>query len=539
MNRGELTFADWGEILTVSARLRVLMVYPRFPRTFWGMDYIFRDLLHGPKAILPPLPLLTLASFFPKTWEIRLIDENVALLREEDIGWADVVMCSVMVVQKDPLERIIDLAHAKNKLVVVGGAEPTVRPEDFPRVDIIHRGEVGDATKRLIHRLARDAQRPNTQEIYAVDRKVAFTDYPNPRYELIIPAYYLSAAAQFTLGCCFDCEFCELPHIYGTRLRHKTIEQVLSNLDGIHGSGWVGSIFFVDDNFIAHIPRAKALLRAIIDWQQRNGFPFRFYTQASINMAEDQELLDLLRGAGFYMVFIGVETPNPESLRAMGKKQNLCRPLGESIGIIRRHGIDVYAAMIIGFDTDDVAAGQHIIEFVEQNAIPIALLNLLAAPKNSRLYARLRAEGRIVGRVVSGTGTDTNVAFKHGETEVLTQYMQMWQEIYEPSRYFRRLRRTHRMLGEHRVYEGIPSIHRESLLVLRLFWHMGIRSRYRRSFWAFFLWSLRHRAFGFFLTYSMMGHHYINMRETVEQQIRARLSASKLGDTRNVLHAEG
>jgi radical SAM superfamily enzyme YgiQ (UPF0313 family) len=300
--------------------LKVLLVYPRFPVTFWSLSHLFRDILVGPRHTHPPLPLLTLAAFFPKSWEVRLVDENVQELAEADLHWADVVMVSAMQVQDRSLLTVLERAHAAGKPVVAGGPGPTLAPQFYEGrgVDYLHVGEVGDATVDLFRDLAAGPELQARTRTYRVERKLDIAEFPPPRYELIRPADYLQLTVQFASGCPFNCEFCEIPSIYGRVPRVKPPELVIRELDGLYALGHRGAVLFVDDNFLGNVQRVRELLPLVIRWQKEHGEPFAFSTQVSVNLADHPDVLAAMRDAGFHSVFLGIETPRAEDLRAMG-----------------------------------------------------------------------------------------------------------------------------------------------------------------------------------------------------------------------------
>ncbi len=508
---------EWGAVRALTVRKNALLVMPQFPKTFWGLDYAFEDIISGPKYPLPPLSLITLASFLPPSWSVRVVDENVRTLSDSDLAWADVVMLHSMIVQLKAVARITAAVHQLGKPVVVGGPHPTIAPEHYPDVDYVHQGEVGDDTIRLILDLSKNTARPRTQQSYRTIHKVPLSDYPPPRYELVRSTDYLSSSLQFAVGCPFNCEFCDIIEIYGRIPRVKRPEQILAELDAIRKTGHRGSVFFVDDNFIGNLPKVKALLPHVLLWQQKHGFPFRFYTEASVNLAEHKDLLEAMRAAGFYAVFLGIETPDPEDLKTIQKGQNARRPLLESIRILQAHGLEIWAGLILGFDSDRPDTGDQIVSFVEASAITMAMVNLLNAPIGTQLWRRLKAEGRLLDRPPIGDNiTDTNIVFRRGEEEVFRQFHSVWQRLYEPNAFLQRIRENLERTGGGRDDLNALIPWKVRLFSFpRMIWYMGIRASYRKAFWRLLIWSLRKGLLDAFSFQIGMAYHCIRFRDHV------------------------
>lgn len=502
---------------SIAAHRRVLMVMPRFPVTFWGLDYAFRDILAGPRYPLPPLSLLTLATFLPPAWEVRVADENVRPITEDDWAWADVLMINAMIVQAGAVERLTREAHARGLPVAMGGPHPTIAPQDYPEADYVHCGEVGDATIDLWQAIAKEKGRPPAQRMFLVNEKIPLQAYPPPRYDLIRARDYLSLSLQFAVGCPFNCEFCDIIEIYGRSPRVKEPVQILAELDGLRASGHRGSVFFVDDNFIGNLPKVKALLPHLIAWQERHGHPFQFYTEASVNLAEHPGLLRDMQRAGFYAVFLGIETPDPKALQATQKSQNARRPLPESLRILQDHGLEIWAGFILGFDTDTPQSGDGIVDFIDANAIPVAMVNLLNAPAGTQLWRRMKAEGRLFDRPPIGDNvTDTNMRYALGQEETFAMFRRAWERLYEPHAYLARIRRNiaRTGAGARRLGRLVPW--RVKLASFpKVLWQMGVRAPYRRSFWKLLAWSCLHGHMDAFMFQMGFAHHCIRFRERI------------------------
>ncbi|MEZ0343734.1 MAG: radical SAM protein [Caldimicrobium sp.] len=417
--------------------MKALLVYPAYPNTFWSFRYALK--LVNKKASHPPLGLLTVASLLPKDWEIRLIDLNVEPLREEDLKWADLVLIGAMYVQRNSACEVIDKAKALRKIVVAGGPLFTSFYKDFiDKVDhlVLDEGEI------TIPQYLKDLERGNPKKIYRSEGQYAdLTQSPIPSYHLIKFSHYTSMCVQYSRGCPFNCEFCDVTNLFGHAIRTKSVSQIIAELDNLYHLGWRGSVFFVDDNFIGGKKKVKEeLLPALIQWQERHKFPFYFYTQVSINLSDDDELIDLMVRAGFNSVFIGIETPNEESLAEVKKVQNLKRNLVENIRKIQRKGLEVMGGFILGFDSDPPNIFDKLVNYIKEFRIIIAMVGLLNAPPGTELFNRLKAEGRI-RPIFKGDNTDldTNIIPKMGYEKLIMGYKKVIRELYNTKSYYQRL----------------------------------------------------------------------------------------------------
>ena len=417
--------------------MKALLVYPAYPNTFWSFKYALK-LVHK-RATHPPLGLLTIASLLPKNWEIRLIDLNVSSLKDEDLKWADFVLISAMSIQRESACKIIEKAKSLRKRVVAGGPLFTSFCEDFlDKVDhlLLDEGEI------TVPKFLRDLKEGNPKKIYRSEGQFAdLTKSPTPSYHLIKFSHYTSMCIQYSRGCPFNCEFCDVTKLFGHAIRTKTVEQILAELDNLYQLGWRGSVFFVDDNFIGGKKKVKEeLLPAIIKWQEKHKHPFYFYTQVSINLSDDDELIELMVKAGFNSVFIGIETPNEESLAEVKKVQNLKRNLVENIRKIQRKGLEVMGGFILGFDSDPPDIFDRLINFIKETRIIIAMVGLLNAPPGTKLFNRLKAEGRI-RPFFKGDNTDleTNIIPKMGYEKLIRGYKKVIRELYNTQSYYQRL----------------------------------------------------------------------------------------------------
>ena len=377
---------------TMSNYQNILLVYPEVPsNTYWSFNCALKFIRK--KSAMPPLGLLTIAALFPDKYNLKLIDLNVGPLKDKDIHWADAVFISAMIVQQDSMREVIRRCKRVGKLIVAGGPFPTSNHQDIAEVDHFLLGEV-DLT---LSDFLLDLEKGIAQPVYPKPCYPDISNLPVPRFDLLDMNAYGSMAIQYSRGCPFHCEFCDIWTIYGNKPRLKSADTLLRELDVLYDLGWRGPVFLVDDNFIGNKKRVKSeLLPALKVWQIEHGYPYHFFTEASINMGEDEELLTAMREAGFNQVFIGIETPDSKGLEEAGKKQNLKANMENSIRTIQRHGMEVMAGFIIGFDSDKEDIFERQIRFIQQNAIPKAMIGFLNALPGTRLYHRLKTEGRIL-----------------------------------------------------------------------------------------------------------------------------------------------
>ena len=435
----------------VNKTKKALLVYPEVPKnTYWSFNHALKFV--GKKSNMPPLGLITLAALFPEHWELRLVDMNVSRLRDKDILWADAVFVSAMIVQKDSFARVVKRCNLLAKPVVAGGPYPGSSHHEIQGVSHFVLGEVEDTFAAFVD----DLEAGRAAELYPAPPRPGMSRRVIPRYDLLKWKSYASMAVQYSRGCPFKCEFCDIWKAFGNKPRLKAPANVLAELDALYELGWRGAVFVVDDNFIGNKSRAKKeLLPAFIEWQKAHGFPYRFYTEASINMAQDTELLTSMSSAGFNEVFIGIETPSAESLKETGKVQNLQVNMRQAIRTIQEHGIEVMAGFILGFDsdTDDIADRQ--IQFIQQSCIPQAMVGLLIALPGTDLYHRLEREGRII-RASDGNNTDcaaVNFQTRMDGEHLKAGYRKVMATIYDKNlkNYFDRCSRLLDTLGKPRL----------------------------------------------------------------------------------------
>ncbi len=490
--------------------MNILLVSPRTPDTFWSFKHALRFV--GKRAALPPLGLLTVAGMMPRKWRYRLVDLNVHRLRDQDIAWADYVLVSAMMVHQRSVEEIAGRCHEAGRPVIAGGP---MFSDDSPAVTGIDHVVIGEA-EELIDELVRDMQRGAVRPRYRAERFPEITQTPAPRWDLLRGRHYASMPLQTTRGCPFDCEFCDIVALNGRKPRMKSPQQVTAELDALLHLGWRGEVFFVDDNFIGDKARCKELLRTIIGWRRDTGARMIFLTEASVNMAQDPELLDLMARAGFKKVFLGIETPDAESLKACRKTQNTRADLVDTVQTIQNAGLEVMGGFIVGFDSDKQDIFERQFEFIQKAGVVTAMVGLLQAVPRSRLYKRLAKEGRLIGESL---GDNTKAAFnfepKLNREFLVSKYRELMQRLYEPRAYYARIQA---FLEQHRPRGPRPRLSAAQVgAFFKSLWLMGVVSRGRREYWRFCARTLaRHPSqFGLAMTLAIYGHHFRKVAETL------------------------
>src|SRR5438270_3589339 len=413
--------------------MNALLIYPEFPDTFWSFRHALKFI--GKKSAFPPLGLLTISSMLPKAWNRRLVDMNVRPLGTADLEWADVVFASAMYVQKESLKEVIRLCKAEGKTVVMGGPYASMGLNDAIEADHVFVGEVETTFPGFLE----DFERGEAKAVYQAPERPALALTPIPDFALAELSQYSDMSVQYSRGCPFNCEFCDIIEIYGRVPRTKTNEQMLSELDALRALGWRGHVFIVDDNFIGNKRNVKQLLPELIEWSERHKHPFLFVTEASVNLAEDDALLELMRRSNFRRVFLGIETPVEASLKEAQKGQNTRRDLLDSVRKIQSYGMEVMAGFIVGFDNDPSDIFERQIEFIRQSAIPLAMVGLLTALPDTQLWRRLQREGRLLAES-TGNNTDGLLNFipKMDAARLVEGYKTILRTIYSPAEYYQR-----------------------------------------------------------------------------------------------------
>ena len=490
--------------------MKTLLVYPEFPDTYWSFRHALS--FEGKRSAFPPLGLLTISAMLPDAWERRLVDMNVQPLKAADIEWADVVFCSAMLVQKDSLRRVVELCKAEGKRVVIGGPYVTTSAEHLPEADHIFLGEAETTLPEFV----RDFDRGEPKRVYQAAERPALSATPIPHFQLADLKHYSAMSVQYSRGCPFQCEFCDIIEIYGRVPRTKSNEQMLAELDALFRLGWRGMVFIVDDNFIGNKRNVKKLLPVLADWSERHGRPFSFITEASVNLAEDDELLDGMRRAHFRRVFLGIETPVEASLKEAQKGQNMRGNLLDSVRRIQNYGMEVMAGFIVGFDNDPDDIFERQIEFIRESAIPLAMVGLLTALPDTQLWRRLEREGRLLLES-TGNNTDGSLNFvpKMDATRLIEGYKSLMRTIYSPGEYYQRA-----LNCLERVVAGAPEARRnrvanDVVTLSRIVLALGVRDRARGEFWRYLRSALtRHREkFAEAVRLAAVGYHFRKLTE--------------------------
>ena len=487
--------------------MNVLLVYPQIPETFWSFKHALRFVSR--KANFPPLGLLTVASMLPQEWQKRLVDMNTTDLSDAAIKWADLVFVSAMVVQQDSTREAIDRCKRLGTRVVAGG--PLFRPgyETFGFDDVDHL-IFGEAENILPAFLA-DLENGCAAHEYSSSERPDIATSPIPMWSLVNNRRYQMMSLQYSRGCPFNCEFCDIVVMNGRVPRTKTREQIIAELDALYQHKWRGGVFFTDDNFIGNKRKLlDDILPAIIEWSKARKRPFSFMTEASINLADDEELMQAMTEAGFDTVFVGIESPNEDSLIECNKMPNKGRDLLASVKTIQNHGMQVQGGFIVGFDGDPPSIFRNQIRFIQNSGIVTAMVGVLMAPPGTALYKRLEKENRLLpGGTGNNTDGSTNFVPRMGFEALSSGYRHIVNTIYSPKHYYERIRT---FLNEYRPrsVQRAQLSPRNILALLRCMWLVGVKERGRRQYWQLFGWTLinKPRCFPLFTTFAVLGYHY-------------------------------
>jgi len=486
--------------------MRILCLYPAFPRTYWGHEYALR--LIGKRSLLPPLGLLTVAALLPRTWEIRLCDLNVRALASAEIEWADAVFLSGMLVQRDSLLALAARARAAGKIVVIGGPVATTSPELLaPHADCVVSGEADELVDILCEALVKGDPLPTH---LVAPRRPELGTLPAPRYDLLDVGAYHSLSVQWSRGCPFNCEFCDIIEVFGRHPRAKTPAQLCGELDALLATGFRGTVFLSDDNLVGNKVETLRLLSVLKDWMKQHHFPFQFYAEASINLAASDELIDARVSPGFDSVFVGIETPSTEALRETHKAQNLAVDLHAAVDKLARRGLDVSAGFIVGFDSDDATAIERQRDWIAGSCIPQAMVGVLTALPGTQLERRLIREERMLEHSSGETFGRTNFRTKLDEVELLRTYRLLLASLYAPAAYFESVTRLLELRPRIDSRLSLPKLYALRCVLASLL-HQGVLGRYRGAYWRFLgraLWRTPRRMARAF-SHAISGEHMI------------------------------
>jgi radical SAM superfamily enzyme YgiQ (UPF0313 family) len=492
--------------------MNILMVYPMYPDTFWSFKHALKFV--SKNASFPPLGLLTVAAMLPAEWNKKLVDLNVCDIKEEEINWADYVFISAMSIQTESTNRVIEMCKQKNVKIVAGGPLFTSSPESYQHIDYLILNEAEITLPQFLSDL-RDGV-PKHQ--YTSDDWANITTTPLPLWELITPNNYSSMNLQYSRGCPYDCEFCDITVLYGRRPRTKTKKQVIAELEALYRTGWRGPVFFVDDNFIGNKAKLKKeILPAIMEWNEKKKYPFYFNTEASINLADDDELMRLMAKTGFESVFIGIETPNEQSLIECNKTQNRNRNLLDSVRKIQDEGLEVQAGFIVGFDNDRANIFEELTGFIQKSGIVTAMVGLLNAPKGTKLQKRLFNEGRLLDEW-NGNNTDFTINFvpEMNKQLLLDGYKKVVDTIYKPKYYYERVMR---FLKDYKP-RNKKVFHLNSNYIKALFrsiYKLGVIGEERIYYWKLFIWTLfrKPQLFSLAILFTIYGYHFKKISDNI------------------------
>lgn len=505
--------------------MRVLLIYPIFPNSFWSFEGALE--LIGRKANIPPLGLITVAAILPQSWEFRLVDRTVQEVTEADWEWSELVLLSGMIVQAPDMLEMVRESKRRGKPVAVGGPYATSLPQEVEAAGadylILDEGEI--TLPLFVEAIARG----ETWGIFRSNgEKPDVSITPIPRYDLLKLKAYDSMSIQFSRGCPFQCEFCDIIVLYGRKPRTKSPAQLLAEMDYLYELGWRGSIFMVDDNFIGNKRNVKLLLQELKVWQKEHQYPFGLVTEASVDLANDQELMDLMIDCNFGSVFLGIETPDEDSLSLTKKFQNTRSSLEEAVDRIVASGLRVLAGFIIGFDNEKPGAGDRIIGFVERSTIPVALLSMLQVLPDTALWHRLKKEGRLSEKVADINQTTLmNFVPTRPIDEIAREFVNAFWELYDPEKY---LDRTY----NHFIKMGAPRCRAPFRMpdsgqlrgVFILLWRQGIKRKTRWKFWRYLFSIMKHNpgVWNRYLSTCAYSEHFLQYRQLVRDQIEAQLS---------------
>jgi hopanoid C-2 methylase len=496
---------------------RILCVFPKYSPSFGTFNNAY-PLLGRVKAFMPPQGILVVAAYLPKEWEVRFIDENIRSAKPADYRWADAVIVSGMHIQRSQINRINDLAHRHGKLTAIGGPSVSGCPEYYPDFDLLHLGELGDATDRMIEYMDLQTERPDRQIRFETTERLPLNEFPVPAYHLIDLNKYFIGNVQYSSGCPYRCEFCDIPELYGRNPRLKEPEQITAELDAMLASGNLSAVYFVDDNFVGDRRAAMKLLPHLVDWQKRNGYPIQFACEATLNLAQNKELLAMMREAYFCTVFCGIETPETDALRSISKQQNLMGGMSilDAIKTLNSYGMEVVSGIIIGLDTDTPDTADRILDFIRLSNIPMLTINLLHALPRTPLWRRLETEGRLN----FDEKRESNVEFLMPYDEVVEMWRRCITTAYEPEFLYQRFAYNVEHTFSNRIERPLSpallskqNIRKGLWIMGNLILRIGLLSHYRKTFWAMAAPKLKTGKIENLIHIGLVAHHLITFAQ--------------------------
>jgi radical SAM superfamily enzyme YgiQ (UPF0313 family) len=495
--------------------------------------------MRGVRAFMPPQGLLLIAAYMPASWEVRFVDENIRPATAAELAWAEVVMVSAMHIQALQVRDIHARAQAAGKVTVLGGPSVSAAPEMYPEIEYLHVGELGDGTDALIGRLDDSVAPPPAQICFKTQDRLPLSEFPIPAYDLIPLPSYLLCSVQFSSGCPYRCEFCDIPGLYGRQPRLKTPQQITAELDAMRRQkGHPTTVYFVDDNFIGNKKATREMLPQLVAWQKQNDYPVLFACEATLNIAKQTETLELMREAQFVGMFVGIETPEADALKAMRKEQNVSLPMLESIKTLNAYGLEVTSGIILGLDTDTDDTESRLIDFIELSKIPMLTINLLQALPKTPLWDRLARDQRIS----EDRTRESNVHFLRPYDEVVAMWRRSVAHANEPQRLFDRFWHqvdqtyVNRKLAPARGKLTWSNLSGAAVLAFRILWYLVIRSDYRRPFLRAARHAFNRRQFDAMFGIAFIGYHLI---EFTREALRGEQNASFYSPARKDVEPAG
>ncbi|HEY2229578.1 MAG TPA: B12-binding domain-containing radical SAM protein [Xanthobacteraceae bacterium] len=522
--------------IEVRNKRRIVCVFPHYTPSFGTFNHAYR-LMRGVRAFMPPQGLLLIAAYLPAAWEVRFIDENIRPATPAELAWADAVMVSGMHIQAPQIRDINARARAAGKVTVLGGPSPSASPEMYPEIDYLHIGELGDGTDRMIAQLDASVEPPAAQVCFKSEERLPLADFPIPAYDLIPLKSYLMCTLQFSSGCPYRCEFCDIPALYGRQPRLKTPQQVIAELDAMRSQGGHPStVYFVDDNFIGNRKATREMLPHLVQWQKDNAYPMLFACEATLNIAKQTEVLKLMREAQFVGLFVGIETPEADALKAMRKEQNVSLPMMESIRTLNRYGLEVTSGIILGLDTDSDDTESRLKDFIELSQIPMLTINLLQALPKTPLWDRLKVSDRLDDDVTR----ESNVRFLRPYNEVVAMWRRSIAYANDPARLFERFRfqvdatYVNRKLAPARGKLTWSNLTGAAVLAFRILLYLVILSDYRAPFLRAARYAFKRKQYDAVFGIAFIGYHLI---EFTREALRGQQNASFYSQARKDIDA--
>jgi len=498
--------------LPVANKRRVLCVFPTYTPSFGTFQHAYK-LMYRVKAFMPPQGLLLIAAYMPESWPVRFVDENIKPATDSDFAWADIVLVTGMHIQAEQIREIQRRARAAGKVTVLGGPSVSAAPEMYPGFDYLHVGELGDATDNIIARLDENAAPPGEQFIFTTQQRLPLTDFPIPAYDKVPFGRYLLGTVQFSSGCPYLCEFCDIPGLYGRQPRMKTPQQIVAELDNIFSQpNPPATLYFVDDNFIGNRKAAKEMLPHLVEWQKKHAYPVMFACEATLNISKQTDILALMKEANFVGMFVGIETPEAAALDAIKKGHNNAVPMMESIKTLNDYGLEITSGIILGLDSETADTEQRLKDFIDVSNIPMLTINLLQALPKTPLWDRLKRDGRLA----DDDSRESNVVFLRPHDEVVGMWRRSIAYANDPEKLFERFRHqveatyVNRKVTPAKGKLTWPNLRGGAVLAWRTVLYLLILSDFRAAFWKTAKHALKHGQIDGLLGAAFMGYHLIH-----------------------------